>query len=82
MSLTPFAPLIQLLAGIYLLFFYEQLLSKSPLHATRERIRNQYQNFLFNYVELLPHDAVGKADSLIKNVWSDFLLAIRNISAL
>ena len=48
-SFTGFAPLIQIWAGICLLFFYEGLLKKSPLDSTLKQIENLYNDFVSRY---------------------------------
>lgn len=59
--LISFAPLIQLWAGICLLFFYCELLDKSPLRTAKSHIYNLYQNI---YVELTTKYQVFNSENI------------------
>lgn len=68
-ELTGFAPLIQLWAGICLLFFYMELLRDSPFKALLAKIENQYTIFLSQYNGLLPSDVLS-AKEYAKDSWN------------
>ena len=57
--LQGFAPLIQLWAGICLLFFYESLLNKSPFTALCDDIHNLYKIFINQYNGLIPDETIS-----------------------
>ncbi len=67
--LQGFAPLIQLWAGICLLFFYESLLEKSPFSSLCKEIRQLYQDFINQYNGLIPETVIS-ADEYVKDHWS------------
>jgi|InofroStandDraft_1065614.scaffolds.fasta_scaffold01582_14 hypothetical protein len=67
--LQGFAPLIQLWAGICLLFFYESLLDKSPFSSLCKEIRQLYQDFINQYNGLIPSTVIS-ADEYVKDHWS------------
>lgn len=60
LSLASFSPLIQLWAGICLLFFYMEFLGKSPLHDRKEKIIEKcekcYELFVTKYQNLSPEN--------------------------
>lgn len=64
-----FAPLIQLWAGICLLFFYVELLRNSPFKPWYDRIKAQYSLFLIQYNGLLPREVLT-ADEYAKDSWN------------
>lgn len=64
--LQGFAPLIQLWAGICLLFFYESLLDKSPFSSLCKEIRQLYQDFINQYNGLIPSTVIS-ADEYVKD---------------
>lgn len=68
--LQGFAPLIQLWAGICLLFFYETLLEKSPFGTLCKEIHQLYENFRYQYNGLIPEKAIT-ADEYVKDHWSN-----------
>ena len=67
--LQGFAPLIQLWAGICLLFFYESLLNKSPFAKLCDDIRGLYDNFKNKYNGLIPQNTIS-VDEYAKDHWS------------
>lgn len=79
--LAGFAPLIQLWAGICLLFFYEGLLEKSPFAAYRDRIKSLYSNFTMKYLDFLSNK-LPEGEEYIGIKWENFLPTIKNIAAL
>lgn len=80
--LQGFAPLIQLWAGICLLFFYESLLTVSPFSKLRDSVRNLYKNFLNQYNGLLPTDAID-ANEYVKDLWSgNFVPTIKCVASI
>lgn len=80
--LQNFAPLIQLWAGICLLFFYESFLEKSPFSALCDEIRNLYNNFKNQYNGLIPIDAIS-ANEYVKDHWSNnFVPTIKCVASL
>lgn len=78
-GLTGFAPLIQIWAGICLLFFYESILEKSPLDKHIQRLGNLYDAFFNKY-----QGELGVEDRPEHDVtdWKNFLPAIKNMAAL
>lgn len=80
--LQGFAPLIQLWAGICLLFFYESLLNKSPFTSLCVEIRTLYDDFKNQYNMLIPLDVVG-SDEYVKDHWSNnFVPTIKCVASL
>lgn len=80
--LQGFAPLIQLWAGICLLFFYESLLTNSPFTALCNNIKSLYEDFKNQYNGLIPEDAIS-ADQYVKDLWSsNFVPTIRCVASL
>ena len=71
--LQGFAPLIQLWAGICLLFFYESLLDVSPFSDLCKKIRNLYNNFKNQYNGLILENAIS-ADEYVKDHWNNNLV--------
>ena len=80
--LSGFAPLIQLWAGICLLFFYEGLLKESPLDAYRKETKNLYDNFMTKYQDYIDTDKMPQCDYYLGTKWEDFLPTIKNMAAL
>lgn len=80
--LQGFAPLIQLWAGICLLFFYESLLEKSPFSSLCKEIKQLYNDFKNRYNGLIPTDAIS-ADEYVKDHWSsNFVPTIKCIASI
>ncbi len=80
--LQDFAPLIQLWAGICLLFFYESLLNKSPFSSLCAEIRGLYTDFKNRYNGLIPDNAIS-ADDYVKDHWSNnFVPTIKCVASL
>ena len=78
--LTNFAPLIQLWAGICLLFFYENFVIKSPLASAVKALADQYDKFLFRYM-IYFNDNDWNTD-FSKDKWENFMPVIKNLAAL
>ena len=78
-GLTGFAPLIQIWAGICLLFFYESILEKSPLDKHIQRLGNLYDAFFNKY-----QGELGVEDRPEHDItdWKNFLPAIKNMATL
>ncbi|WP_289739512.1 hypothetical protein [Paramuribaculum intestinale] len=80
--LQGFAPLIQLWAGICLLFFYESLLEESPFSTLCKEIKQLYDDFKNRYNGLIPADAIS-ADVYVKDHWSsNFVPTIKCIASM
>lgn len=80
--LSGFAPLIQLWAGICLLFFYEGLLKESPLDAYRKQTKILYDNFMAKYQDYIDTEKMPQCDYYLGTKWEDFLPTIKNMAAL
>lgn len=80
--LSGFAPLIQLWAGICLLFFYEGLLKESPLDAYRKQTKELYDNFMAKYQDYIDTEKMPQCDYYLGTKWEDFLPTIKNMAAL
>lgn len=80
--LSGFAPLIQLWAGICLLFFYEGLLKESPLDAYRKQTKSLYDNFMAKYQDYIDTEKMPQCDYYLGTKWEDFLPTIKNMAAL
>lgn len=80
--LVDFAPFIQLWAGICLLFFYQNLLEKSPLDSYRNEIQSLYGDFVMKYINFLPQNLFPKAEEYIEDKWKDLRPTINNIAIL
>lgn len=80
--LSEFASLIQLWAGICLLFFYEGLLQKSPFSTYRNKIKELYSNFTMKYLNFLPTDKVVDGEEYVGVKWENILPTIKNIASL
>ena len=80
--LSGFAPLIQLWAGICLLFFYEGLLKESPLDAYRKQTKDLYDNFTAKYQDYIDIEKMPQCDYYLGTKWEDFLPTIKNMAAL
>lgn len=78
--LQGFAPLIQLWAGICLLFFYESLLNKSPFTALCDDIHNLYKIFINQYNGLIPDETIS-FNEYIKDYWNHDLVPTINCTA-
>lgn len=81
-SFTGFAPLIQIWAGICLLFFYEGLLKKSPLDSTLKQIENLYNDFVSRYQDIINQDKMPQSDYYLGTKWANLLATIKNLAAL
>lgn len=80
--LTPFAPLIQLWAGICLLFLYESLLTKSPISSFQNKNKELFENFLGKYQSYFSEDQLRKGYAVIDDKWDVFHKSIRNMAIL
>ena len=78
-GLTGFAPLIQIWAGICLLFFYESIFEKSPLDKHIQQLGGLYSAFFNKYQGDLGLE--DKPEHDVTN-WKNFLLVIKNMAAL
>ena len=82
-ELSGFAPLIQIWAGICLLFFYETLLKKFPLEKTKEQTKALFDEFTANYQVYIEPEKMPQFESFQGTKWeANFLPTIRNMAAL
>lgn len=82
-ELSGFAPLIQIWAGICLLFFYESLLKKFPLEKTKEQTKALFDEFTANYQVYIEPEKMPQFESFQGTKWeANFLPTIRNMAAL
>lgn len=82
-QLSGFAPLIQLWAGICLLFFYEILLEKFPLEKSRTDMKALFDQFSANYQGYIDSEKIPKFDSFQGIKWEvSFVPTIRNMAGL
>lgn len=79
-TLTNFAPFIQLWAGICLLFFYEVILEKTPFDKNIKTIDNLLKSFLNYQLEL--NKKIEVINSYNLNWAKNVLPSIKNIAAL
>lgn len=77
-----FAPLIQIWAGICLLFFYEGLLNKSPFDSTLKQIEKIYNDFVSRYQDIIDQDKMPQSDYYLGTKWENLLATIKNLAAL
>ena len=83
LTLSNFAPLIQLWAGICLLFFYETLFKESPLANIVEGLKKLHRNFVLQYIDIIPKEEVMDVNEIAKDNWEEHLLpTIKNIASL
>lgn len=81
-ELINFAPLIQLWAGICLLFFYEPLLTKFPLTKLQEEKQTLITDFLGKYQAYLTNAQLAEGYKMLQNTWDIFYKTIKNLAAL
>ena len=83
-ELSGFAPLIQIWAGICLLFFYEILLLKNfPLEKTKRQTKALFDEFTANYQGYIEPKKMPQFESFQGTKWeTNFLPTIRNMAAL
>lgn len=82
-TLTNFAPLVQLWAGFCLLFFYETLFKRSPLAYLVETLKKLHEDFQMDYINFIPKDEVLDVESYAQDNWNeDILPTIKNLAAL
>lgn len=81
-ALINFAPLIQLWAGICLLFFYEPLLTKFPLTKLQEEKQTLITDFLGKYQAYLTNEQLAEGYKMLKSTWDIFYKTIKNLAAL
>lgn len=82
-ELSSFAPLIQIWAGICLLFFYEILLKKFPLEKTKGQTKNLFDEFTSHYQGYIEPEKMPQFESFQGTKWeTNFLPTIRNMAAL
>lgn len=81
--LTPFAPLIQLWAGICLLFFYETLFKRSPLSGLVYKLKILHEEFRLLYIDFIPKEELMDDNEFASDKWDEYTLpTIKNIAAL
>lgn len=78
--LQGFAPLIQLWAGICVLFFYESLLEVSPFTSLCRDIRGLYNDYINQYNGLVPDNVISN-EEFVKDHWSSNLVPTINCMA-
>ena len=82
-TLTNFAPLIQLWAGFCLLFFYETLFKHSPLADLTTGLKNLHKEFEMEYIDFIPRNEIMDVDKYAKDNWEEhFLPTIKNLASL
>lgn len=82
-TLTNFAPLIQLWAGFCLLFFYETLFKDSPLANLVEGLKKLHKEFVMEYIDFIPKEELIDVDKYAKDNWEEHLLpTIKNLASL
>lgn len=82
-SLTNFAPLIQLWAGFCLLFFYETLFKHSPLANLVKGLKKLHKEFEMDYINFIPKNEIMDVEKYAKDNWEEHLLpTIKNLAAL
>jgi hypothetical protein len=82
-ELSSFAPLIQIWAGICLLFFYEILLKNFPLEKTKNQTKNLFDEFTSHYQGYIEPEKMPQFDSFQGTKWeTNFLPTIKNMAAL
>lgn len=82
LTLAPFASLIQLWAGICLLFFYEPILEKFPLVKAQNEKEKLLKSFLGKSQAFLDESALNKGYKLLDNNWSLFYRTIQNFATI
>ena len=80
--LVNFAPLIQLWAGICLLFFYEPILKNFPLSKLHEEKQNLIVSFLGKYQAYLDDEKLMKGYKMLEDKWDIFYQTIKNLASL
>lgn len=81
--LLGFAPLIQLWAGICLLFFYEKLLKNFPLEKNRQQTEKLFEEFTANFQAYVDPEKMPQFEEYQGTKWEDhFLPTIRNMASL
>ena len=81
--LSGFAPLIQVWAGICLLFFYEILLKNFPLEKTKRQTKALFDEFSANYQAYIDSDKMPQFESFQGTKWeSNFVPTIKNMAGL
>ena len=81
-SLISFSSLIQLWAGICLLFFYEPLLERFPLVEYQKRKELLFSSFLGKNQGFIDDDLLGKGYEAIDSRWDLFYKTIQNFATL
>ncbi|MBD5292832.1 MAG: hypothetical protein HDS23_06260 [Bacteroides sp.] len=82
-TLTNFAPLIQLWAGFCLLFFYETLFKHSPLANLVEGLKKLHKEFVMEYIDFITKEEIIDVDKYAKDNWEEHLLpTIKNLASL
>ena len=79
--LANFTPLIQLWAGICLLFFYLNILERSPLYSYIGRINERYNNII-NVLQGYSQNNTRIPTNYIYDNWDEFRPRVINIAAL
>lgn len=80
--LLNFAPLIQLWAGICVLFFYEPLLKNSPLSKLQKEKSDLLNNFLGKYQAYLTNEQLDEGYKIADSKWEVFYQTVKNLAAL
>lgn len=81
-SLVSFSSLIQLWAGICLLFFYEPLLEKFPLVEYQKRKEALFSSFLGKNQGFISDESLRKGYEVIDSKWDLFHKTIQNFATL
>lgn len=78
--LNGFAPLIQLWAGICLLFFYEKFLDASPFAKSIADIQKNLNKFLMSYINFIPDEYLGLKEIRCLDPWPFLRPTIKNLA--
>lgn len=79
--LNGFAPLIQLWAGICLLFFYEKFLDLSPFAKSIADIQKNLKQFFMSYINFIPNKYLGlKKEFRCLDPWPFLRSTIKNLA--
>ena len=84
LKIETFAPFIQIIAGVYLLFVYDVYFLKNPLRQRYENVSNKLSSFINRY-QGTPEEHVKQAEKFIgeqKESWELFASTFKRISLL
>jgi hypothetical protein len=84
-SLANFAPLIQLISGIYLLFIYDRTFKRNPLEFYQDELIDLLNRFVNQFIGNLSEEQMETAGNHIKkekHIWDNCALIIQRISLL